>query len=213
MPYSFSLLWWPRCHLVQLAGIRVAWLVALFIGAEFIAALPVLGVISDAVRRGAAANPAVTPDAIPYVIAFAVGFAATINVVIAGVVAVPLRLVTLIAGARSSYRAIAGMLVLASLPLLVGHALRNLSYGLGWKRDATSSVLALDQVLPPIHTLVWQRLLHGFDVFDVSTLLLVLVGFTLVSGMKRWPALATAMVIWGMLQTLLFRLSEAGGAP
>lgn len=54
--------------------------------------------------------------------------------------------------------------------------------------------------------------LQSVDVLDLWALILVVLGFGVMSGLPKVRAYATAGLLWGGLQVLLIRATLAGGA-
>jgi hypothetical protein len=204
--------WQPKRTFLSLPGLKVWHLVATFIALDLALSLSTLGYFAAGIDKAMAGNPLLTPGAKPFVLAFSILFSSLINIAIILGVAVVFLLIVKIAGAVASYRNIVGMLVLATVPALLGRALRNASYLSGVAADLTQSQVALYRFMPDFGAAA-TRSLKAFDLFDVWTAALVVIGFGFISGMKRVPALASALAIWGILQMLLLRIYLSGTAP
>jgi hypothetical protein len=205
----FTVLWQPRKSFLKLPETRVSWLVGAFIAIELLLSLTLVRFYMTNMVKAAASNPAITASMYPYMTAFSMVFSSLVNIFIIGVTAFIFLLIIKILGGSVKYRSIVGMLVIASAPILLGHAIRNFAYLGGYLTDLTDGILSLQNLAPPVQSPAIAKALKVFDVFDVWTMCLVILGFSLVSGLKRLPAIVTSFVLWGALQMLLMRITLA----
>lgn len=206
-----NVVWQPRQTFLNVPQLKVWHLVGAYIALELVLSLSILGYFSTGIDKAIAGNPLVTSGAKPFIVAFSVLFSSLVNTFIILAVAVVFLLIVKIAGAAASYRNIVGMLVLAAVPVLLGRVVRNAGWLSGMAPDLSQSQVALYRFMPDFGEAA-ARSLKAFDLFDVWTAGLVIAGFCFVSGMKRVPALLSALAIWGILQMLLLRIYLSGAA-
>lgn len=212
MPPLFAVLWRPRDSFQRLGSLDMGTLLAWFIGIEFVLTLAILPYLIDMGVKAMARNPALTDSVRLFATGFAVVTVSLFDTLLIGAVALLLLLLVRILGGNAQYRDLAGMLVLASMPLLLGRALRNLAYLLGYAAEPTSRLLSLAQLVPDALVHASHGTLAYIDIFDVWVFALVVSGFILVAGVRRGAAALAAVLVWGMLQLVLLRLQLGGAA-
>lgn len=210
--HLLTVLWRPQASFQRLGGFHVGTLLACFAGIEFLLTLTILPYFVQSGYRMAAANPALTPGTRVFATAIAVAGVSLWDTLMIGACALLFLLLVRVLGGRAGYRDLAGMLVLASAPLLLGRAVRNISYALGYTASPSHSVLALDRIVPAEWAALGGRALTVVDIFDVWAFALVVAGFVAVAGLKRMPAALAGIAVWGMVQTTLIRMILDGGA-
>lgn len=204
-----TVMWRPQRSFARLPELKVSWLIGAFFLIHLVLSLTIMNVYSDGVDKAMAANPAILPSMKPLMIGISMFFAATFPVLVIAISAIIFLLVVYVAGNRVSYRTVFGMLTLASAPMLVSQFLRNFCYIVGAIPDVMHSAVPLSLFLPGVGQGLVARALTAFDLFDLLAAALVTVGFHRISGLRRGPAYAIALVLWVLLQMLLFRLHVA----
>lgn len=212
MHHFISVMWQPQRSFARLSELKVSWLIGSYVLIEVLLSITILDVYSAGIDKAMLANPALTASSKPWVIAVSILIGSLIPVLIIALSALVFMLVTLIAGQTVRYRTMVGMLTLASAPMLASKFLRNLCYLCGVIPSVYHSALPLSLFLPGVGEGLLARALLAFDVFDLVTAVLTVVGFHRVSGLRRGPAYAIALVLWALLQLLLFRIHVAGAA-
>ena len=208
----YGVLWQPRKIFSDFSQIKVSRLVGVFILIEFLYSLAISRHFAAGASKALAANPTLPASAEPYLVATAVLMSSTSYLLLLALLAVLFLIVSYILGGKTSYRALFGMLILASAPALVDHALRGAAYLGGWSDGVGSSLLVLHRLAPDGQTGLLGLALKTFDMFDLWIAGLVAIGFVYVSGLKRLPALGGVLLVWGSFLLLAFRIHMLGAA-
>lgn len=127
---------------------------------------------------------------------------------IAGV-SVVLSLASLVLGGMAKYRDIFGVLVLGSVPTLIGRVGRAIAFLAGFTQDPKYSLTSLGGVITGDGSIL--AFLRAVDVLDLWAFVLIVMGFGIVAGLPKVRAYAAAGLLWGGLQVLLIRATVAGG--
>ncbi|MEH6433519.1 hypothetical protein [Massilia sp. DD77] len=207
----YGVLWQPKRVFTGLADIKVSRLVVAFILIEFLYSLSIYSHFSEGAAKAIAASPHLTAGSAPYLVAITIFLSSMGYTLMVALLAVLFLIVAYILGGKPSYRAVFGMLLLASAPALLDHLSRGAAYLGGWN-DGVGSLLALHRLLPVPESGLLAEALKTFDMFDIWISVLVTVGFVCVSGLKRYSALGGVLLVWGAFLLLAFRIHMLGVA-
>jgi hypothetical protein len=193
-------------------GGRLLPLLGIVLAVDIALALLLIPKFSAAIDQQLAAMPAHIAAAGVVMLASAVAVGALANVAMLAFAALLLVLATRIGGGAAGYRTIFGVLLLSSVPTMAARLLQAVSPALGLGGDPVRDHLSFAALahLPPGAAL--RAGMEVVSVFDLWTFALVALGFAMVSGLRRWPAVAVAVAIWGGMQLLLVRVAMAGAA-
>jgi hypothetical protein len=212
MPTLFAVLWSPQISFRKLDHVQVRMLLAYFIAIEFVLTLAILPYFVEAGVKMTAANPLVTDGTRLFATGLALTMVALFDTMLIGAAALLFLLLVRVLGGSAQYRELAGMLVLAMVPLVLSRALRNIAFLLGYLPDPNHSPLALARFAPAWLIDLTHGALGFIDVFDVWAFALVVAGFVSVAGLKRVPASLAGIAVWGLLQLVLIRMQLGGAA-
>ena len=194
------------------AGVPLWPLLACVLAVDIALALLLVPKFSAEIDRSLAGMPAHMADAGGVILASAVTVGALANVATLAFAALLLMLAARVGNGSAGYRDVFGVLLLASVPTMAARLLQAVPAALGATGDPVRdhlSLAALAQVAPGSP---WRAGLEVVSVFDLWTCALVVLGFVMVSGLRRLPAAAIALAIWGGMQLLLVRVAMAGAA-
>lgn len=206
----FSVLWAPRKSFSRLSLTRMSWLVFLFIAIELVCCLIGIGQINFSITKAIDNNAALGVGARPILMSFVILTSSLINIVISAIMAIVFSMVTFALGGEPRYRITFGMLLLSFSPILLNHFTRNVFYLFGWIDNPGLSVLSMKNYILISSESLLGRMIAVFDLFDIWTLVLVIIGYSLTSGLKKIVALPTAVIIWLSLQMVFLRIQSIG---
>jgi hypothetical protein len=137
---------------------------------------------------------------------------AVMNTVLLAFAALLLTLATKAFRAKAGFAAVFSGLLLASIPTALGRLLQGGLAAAGYSGDSVRDALSIAGIfgidkgdtLFPVTNLIL--------VFDVWTLVLVGLGYSIISGMRRLPAWIVSLLIWTLLQSVLVRFALAAGS-
>lgn len=206
----FSAVWHPQRAFARLNNVSVVALAFAFCLIEFVLALTLWGSFHSAAEKVVVANPVLTAGQIPFIVGVSVVFAALTNIFLITVVSLILQAVVAIAGKSVRFQDIFGMLILAYVPALIVQASRSIAILFGMSLDAAKKLFTLGQIFATRSDSELFGVLSIYDLGDIWTFALVIIGFCHVSKMKRLPAVVCAVLVWGTLLMLLGRLQSFG---
>jgi hypothetical protein len=136
---------------------------------------------------------------------------ALMNTVVLAFAALLLTLATKIFRAKAGFAVVFSGLLLASVPTALGRLLQAVPAAFGNSADGVRDALSIAGIfgidkgdaLFPVANLIL--------VFDVWTLVLVGLGYSIISGMRRIPAWVVSLSMWILLQSVLVRFMLASG--
>lgn len=137
---------------------------------------------------------------------------AVMNTIFLAFAALLLTLTTKMFRGKAGFAAMFSGILLASIPTALGRLVQGVLGFSGYSDDGVRDALSLagifgiDKGEPafPVANLIL--------VFDVWTLVLVGLGYSIISGMRRMPAWIVSMLIWALLQSVLVRFALASGS-
>ncbi len=208
MQNCIQVLWQPNAALSNVPRIKFLHLVLIMLAVELFISLSMYNVYAAAAVKAAATNPLVTENMSMIIVWMAMLTAALINPVILLLAALVFLLVAHMFEQRPSYRDLYGMLILASVPgilLRLAKSVIGLATGMP---AAKLPAVKLSTYLPLTADSALGKMLMPYDFGDLWTFGLVMLGFSIVSGLKRTPALVSSFLVWGLLLLAQGRLAS-----
>lgn len=213
MQNFIQVLWQPNAALSSVPRIKLLHLVLIMLTVELFISLSMYNVYAAAAAKAAATNPMVTQSISTIVVWVALLTGALVNPVILLLAALIFLLVAHMFEQRPSFRDLYGMLILAAVPgILLRLARTVIGLATGLPAAAKLPVVKLSTYLPLAPDSAMGKMLLPYDFGDLWTLGLVMLGFSILSGLKRTPALVSSFLVWGLLLLAQGRLAGVSAA-
>ena len=213
MQNYIQVLWQPNAALSNVPRIKLSHLVLIMLAVELIMSLSMYNVYAAAAVKVAATNPMVTQNMSTIVVWAALLTGALVNPVILLLAALVFLLVAHMFEQRPSFSDLYGMLILASVPGILLRLVRNvIGLSTGLSTAAKLPVVKLSTYLPLATDSTMGKMLMPYDFGDLWTFGLVMLGFSIVSGLKRTPALVSSFLVWGLLLLAQGRIAGMSAA-
>lgn len=207
-PSLAKVFWSPQSVFGEVEKIRLRHILVVILAVQFLIAMINIPAFNERATAAIAQLPTNMAHAKYIIVAVAAVFSALVVPLLIALMSGLFFLVGAING-RYNYRGLFCMLSLACFPIILASAIKSvvgIVFGAEFRKG---NVLSFARVFDLDQSTILGKALGFFDLFDFWTFVLVMIGFSIVSGLRRLPAYALAALLWGLLQLVLFRLELA----